>query len=106
MPGMSCALILWQPHSSICRAVAAVAGRAAHCPVVRSNPGACWSVQLGVHLLCSQLLALHRTATLRHDSLGQETLLNLLLRNHLAFNLYDQVLHEPATTRIFAMAPI
>jgi hypothetical protein len=41
---------------------------------------------------CSQLLALHRTATLRHDSLGQETLLNLLLRNHLAFNLYDQVL--------------
>lgn len=40
---------------------------------------------------CSQLLAMHRTATLRHDELGQETLLNLLLRNHLAFNLYDQV---------------
>ena len=49
--------------------------------------------QLAVCVLtCSQLLALHRTATLRHDSLGQETLLNLLLRNHLAFNLYDQVL--------------
>jgi hypothetical protein len=45
----------------------------------------------------SQLLALHRTATLRHDSLGQETLLNLLLRNHLAFNLYDQVPHRPPT---------
>lgn len=28
---------------------------------------------------------------LRHDELGQETLLNLLLRNHLATNLYDQV---------------
>ena len=49
--------------------------------------------QLAVDVLDrSQLLALHRTATLRHDSLGQETLLNLLLRNHLAFNLYDQVL--------------
>lgn len=52
--------------------------------------------QLAVCVLtCSQLLALHRTATLRHDSLGQETLLNLLLRNHLAFNLYDQVLQHP-----------
>jgi 26S proteasome regulatory subunit N3 len=38
----------------------------------------------------SQLLALHRTAVLRHDELGQEMLLNLLLRNHLAANLYDQ----------------
>ncbi|THG21548.1 hypothetical protein TEA_010917 [Camellia sinensis var. sinensis] len=36
------------------------------------------------------LLALHRMATLRHDELGQETLLNLLLRNYLHFNLYDQ----------------
>jgi 26S proteasome regulatory subunit N3 len=36
------------------------------------------------------LLALHRTATLRHDELGQETLLNLLLRNYLHYNLYDQ----------------
>lgn len=36
------------------------------------------------------LLALHRTAVLRHDALGQETLLNLLLRNFLHYNLYDQ----------------
>ncbi|CAL1362121.1 unnamed protein product [Linum trigynum] len=36
------------------------------------------------------LLALHQIATLRHDELGQETLLNLLLRNYLHYNLYDQ----------------
>nr|XP_043612727.1 probable 26S proteasome non-ATPase regulatory subunit 3 [Erigeron canadensis] len=36
------------------------------------------------------LLALHRVATLRHDELGQETLLNLLLRNYLHYNLFDQ----------------
>ncbi|XP_024530904.1 probable 26S proteasome non-ATPase regulatory subunit 3 isoform X2 [Selaginella moellendorffii] len=36
------------------------------------------------------LLSLHQTATLRHDELGQETLLNLLLRNYLHYNLYDQ----------------
>ncbi|KAH8970509.1 hypothetical protein BDL97_02G091300 [Sphagnum fallax] len=35
------------------------------------------------------LLALHQTATLRHDELGQETLLNLLLRNYLHYNLYE-----------------
>jgi len=38
----------------------------------------------------STLLALHRTTTLRHDSIGQETLLNLLLRNYLHYGLYDQ----------------
>jgi len=38
----------------------------------------------------STLLALHRTATLHHDEIGAETLLNLLLRNYLHFNLYDQ----------------
>mmetsp|Transcript_38786 Transcript_38786/g.97449 ORF Transcript_38786/g.97449 Transcript_38786/m.97449 type:complete len:497 (+) Transcript_38786:136-1626(+) len=38
----------------------------------------------------STLLALQRTATLRHDEIGAETLLNLLLRNYLHFNLYDQ----------------
>ncbi|KAL8492534.1 hypothetical protein ACS0TY_023935 [Phlomoides rotata] len=38
----------------------------------------------------SNLLALHRTTTLRHDELGQETHLNLLLRNYLHYNLYDQ----------------
>ncbi|KAG8474254.1 hypothetical protein CXB51_033991 [Gossypium anomalum] len=36
------------------------------------------------------LLSLHRIATLRHDELGQETLLNLLLRNYLHYNFYDQ----------------
>ncbi|CAJ1972577.1 unnamed protein product [Sphenostylis stenocarpa] len=36
------------------------------------------------------LLALHRIATLHHDELGKETLLNLLLRNYLHYNLYDQ----------------
>ena len=36
------------------------------------------------------LLALHRTATLRHDGIGVETLLNLILRNYLHYNLYDQ----------------
>nr|XP_023918081.1 probable 26S proteasome non-ATPase regulatory subunit 3 [Quercus suber] len=36
------------------------------------------------------LLSLHRIATLRRDELGQETLLNLLLRNYLHYNLYDQ----------------
>ncbi|PNH08316.1 putative 26S proteasome non-ATPase regulatory subunit 3a [Tetrabaena socialis] len=38
----------------------------------------------------SALLALHRTAVLRHDAIGQETLMNLLLRNYLHYNLYDQ----------------
>ncbi|GJP84176.1 hypothetical protein CLOP_g14264 [Closterium sp. NIES-67] len=38
----------------------------------------------------STLLALSQTATLRHDEIGQEMLLNLLLRNYLAYNLYDQ----------------
>eukprot|EP00270_Netrium_digitus_P009986 TRINITY_DN3070_c0_g2_i1.p1 TRINITY_DN3070_c0_g2~~TRINITY_DN3070_c0_g2_i1.p1 ORF type:complete len:479 (-),score=134.79 TRINITY_DN3070_c0_g2_i1:244-1572(-) len=38
----------------------------------------------------STLLALSRTAALRHDAVGQETLLNLLLRNYLSSNLYDQ----------------
>ena len=41
---------------------------------------------------CSTLMAAHCTAVLRHDAVGQETLLNLLLRNYLHYNLYDQVL--------------
>ncbi|CAH9106883.1 unnamed protein product, partial [Cuscuta epithymum] len=36
------------------------------------------------------LLTLHRIATHRRDELGQEMLLNLLLRNYLHYNLYDQ----------------
>lgn len=39
----------------------------------------------------SSLLALHCTAHLRHDVMGQEMLLNLLLRNYLHYHLYDQV---------------
>lgn len=42
-------------------------------------------------VFCRHLLSLHRTAVLRHDEYGQETLLNLLLRNYLHYNLYDQV---------------
>ncbi|CAE7213725.1 Rpn3 [Symbiodinium sp. KB8] len=33
-----------------------------------------------------------REACLRHDQMGQATLLNLLLRNYLAYSLYDQAL--------------
>ena len=44
-----------------------------------------------IPLFCSQLLGLHRTAVLQHDEYGQETLLNLLMRNYLHYNLYDQV---------------
>jgi 26S proteasome regulatory subunit N3 len=36
------------------------------------------------------LLAAFRTANLRHNDEGQATLLNLLLRNYLEYNLYDQ----------------
>lgn len=36
------------------------------------------------------LLALQRAAALRFDEIGQETILNLLLRNYLHYNLYDQ----------------
>lgn len=35
------------------------------------------------------LLAAHQTACLRHDAFTQATLLNLLLRNYLEYNLYD-----------------
>jgi 26S proteasome regulatory subunit N3 len=38
------------------------------------------------------LLTAHRTACLRHDDMGQATLINLLLRNYLNYNLYDQAL--------------
>lgn len=36
------------------------------------------------------LLSALRTSTLRHNDEGQATLLNLLLRNYLAYNLYEQ----------------
>ncbi len=47
----------------------------------------------------STLLGLHCTAVLRHDSVGQEVLMNLLLRNYLHYNLYDQVRTSGADTR-------
>jgi len=37
------------------------------------------------------LLARLQTAVLQQDEVTQETLLNLLLRNYLHYNLYDQV---------------
>jgi 26S proteasome regulatory subunit N3 len=37
-----------------------------------------------------KLLALFRTSSLRHNYDGHTTLLNLLLRNYLHYNLYDQ----------------
>ena len=42
-------------------------------------------------MLCSKLLALHQLAVLRHDEYCQETLLNLLIRSFLHYNLYEQV---------------
>lgn len=44
----------------------------------------------GLSSIRAMLLASYRTATLRHDSASQAVLLNLLLRNYVACNLYDQ----------------
>ena len=38
----------------------------------------------------SSVMAAHRAAVLRHDDIGQETLLNMLLRDYLMHKLYDQ----------------
>lgn len=38
----------------------------------------------------ARLLSFYRTAVLRHDAACQAMLLNLLLRNYIAYNLYDQ----------------
>ncbi|KAK4378293.1 hypothetical protein RND71_000155 [Anisodus tanguticus] len=38
----------------------------------------------------NNLLAFYRSATVRHNNLSQETLVNLLLRNYLHYNLYDR----------------
>ncbi|CAL1589155.1 unnamed protein product [Knipowitschia caucasica] len=43
-----------------------------------------------LHTIRSFLHMRLRTSTLRHDTDGQAVLLNLLLRNYLEFNLYDQ----------------
>lgn len=53
--------------------------------------------------MCRKLLALHRTAVLRHDELGQEMLINLLLRNYLHYNLYDQV--SPSSRSDISQSP-
>jgi 26S proteasome regulatory subunit N3 len=50
----------------------------------------CYEALGQIESIRSHLLAAHRTACLRHDEIGQATLLNLLLRNLLHFNLYDQ----------------
>jgi len=42
--------------------------------------------------LRSELLMAYRTSCLRHEQMSQATLLNLLLRNYLAYNLYEQAL--------------
>ncbi|OQS02194.1 26S proteasome non-ATPase regulatory subunit 3 [Thraustotheca clavata] len=44
----------------------------------------------GITAIRPLLLEAHRTACLRCDEIGQATLLNLLLRNYLHENLYDQ----------------
>mmetsp|Transcript_18158 Transcript_18158/g.42437 ORF Transcript_18158/g.42437 Transcript_18158/m.42437 type:complete len:513 (-) Transcript_18158:112-1650(-) len=46
----------------------------------------------------TELLAAYRTSCLRHDVAGQATLLNLILRNYLAYNLYEQALKFVAKT--------
>lgn len=55
------------------------------------SPTICHQLAGSLASIRSSLLGLHRTAVLRHDELGAETLLNLLLRSYLADNLYDQV---------------
>jgi len=40
--------------------------------------------------LRGSLLGAHRTATLRHDKIGQATLHNLIMRNYIEANLYEQ----------------
>merc|ERR1719498_2199088 len=40
----------------------------------------------------AELLAAYRTACLRHDAMGQATLMNLVIRNYLTYNLYEQAL--------------
>jgi hypothetical protein len=63
---------------------------------MRRTPGRPPGAALTRGVARSALLALHRTAVLRHDEVGQETLLNLLLRNYLHYNLYDQARPRPA----------
>eukprot|EP01100_Stratorugosa_tubuloviscum_P001873 TRINITY_DN1425_c0_g2_i1.p1 TRINITY_DN1425_c0_g2~~TRINITY_DN1425_c0_g2_i1.p1 ORF type:complete len:531 (-),score=208.54 TRINITY_DN1425_c0_g2_i1:138-1631(-) len=50
----------------------------------------CFELQNRLSEIRGILLAAHRTACLRHDEEGQATLLNLILRNYLHYNMYDQ----------------
>lgn len=54
------------------------------------NHRTCTKLLTPVSPFCSVLHARLRTATLRHDEEGQAVLLNLLLRNYLHYNLFDQ----------------
>ncbi|XP_015073215.1 uncharacterized protein LOC107017556 [Solanum pennellii] len=52
----------------------------------------------------NNLLALYRNATIHHNKFIQETLLNLLLRNDLHYNLYNQVekfVQKPIILKLF-----
>eukprot|EP00002_Diphylleia_rotans_P009605 TRINITY_DN1999_c1_g1_i1.p1 TRINITY_DN1999_c1_g1~~TRINITY_DN1999_c1_g1_i1.p1 ORF type:complete len:519 (+),score=137.55 TRINITY_DN1999_c1_g1_i1:86-1642(+) len=47
----------------------------------------------------SELVAAFRTASLRHDDTTKATLINLLLRNYMHYNLYDQAVKFLAKTK-------
>merc|ERR1719407_178781 len=71
--------------------------RSDHRPSLRYFAAQIWFYASRVHELAGnlavirpQLLQAYRTACLHHDEGGQATLLNLLLRNYLHYNLYDQ----------------
>jgi len=52
--------------------------------------GECRCLTFVVFCMFSFLHGRLRTCTLRSDHEGQSTLMNLLLRNYLTYNLYDQ----------------
>jgi 26S proteasome regulatory subunit N3 len=79
--------------------------RSDHRPSLRYFAAQIWFYASRVHELAGnlavirpQLLQAYRTACLHHDDTGQATLLNLLLRNYLHYNLYDQAVQLVAKT--------
>jgi 26S proteasome regulatory subunit N3 len=79
--------------------------RSDHRPSLRYFAAQIWFYTSHVHelagnlaLIRPQLLQAYRTACLHHDDTGQATLLNLLLRNYLHYNLYDQAVQLVAKT--------
>jgi 26S proteasome regulatory subunit N3 len=79
--------------------------RSDHSPSLRYFAAQIWFYTSRVHELAGnlaairpQLLQAYRTACLHHDDTGQATLLNLLLRNYLQYNLYDQAVQLVAKT--------